>query len=205
MAIDFPDSPSVNDTYVAGGKTYKWDGTAWEIYGPNFNPDILYTDTTNNRVGINNTSPTVDLDVTGDVSISGTLAVGLNTDVEASIDAVESDVSTLQTDVTNINELQLNTPGASYTLVLGDAGKLVEMNVASANTVTIPPNSSVAFPVGTQILVVQLGSGQTTLVAGSGVSLRSKDSNKKISARYAGATLIKRNTDDWYAIGDLSA
>jgi len=75
MAIDFPDSPSVNDTYVAGGKTYKWDGTAWEIYGPNFNPDILYTDTTNNRVGINNTSPTVDLDVTGNAAVSGDLSV----------------------------------------------------------------------------------------------------------------------------------
>jgi len=79
MAIDFPDSPSVNDTYVAGGKTYKWDGTAWEIYGPNFNPDILYTDTTNNRVGINNTSPTVDLDVTGDAAISGGLTVDTDT------------------------------------------------------------------------------------------------------------------------------
>lgn len=73
MAVDFPDSPSLNDTYVAGGKTYKWDGTAWEIYGPNFNPDILYVDTSNNRVGVNNTSPTVALDVTGDLNVSGTI------------------------------------------------------------------------------------------------------------------------------------
>ena len=132
MAIDFPDSPSLNDTYVAGGKTYKWDGTAWEIYGPNFNPDILYVDTTNNRVGVNNTSPTVDLDVTGNAAVSGNLAVGAIADVEQ--------------DITNINELQINNPLTSYTLVLSDAGKLVQPHSASANNLTIPPNSSVAFP-----------------------------------------------------------
>lgn len=199
MAIDFPDNPSVNDTYVAGGKTYKWDGTAWEIYGPNFNPDILYTDTTNNRVGINNTSPTVDLDVTGDAAFSGNLSVGSNTDVEASIDAVEADVA-------NINELQQNEQtGTSYTLVVDDAGKLVEMNNASANTLTVPPNSSVAFPVGSQILVLQTGAGQTTLAPDTGVTINSKDGNLKLSAQWCAATLIKRATDVWVVVGDLSA
>ena len=128
------------------------------------------------------------------------------------IDALETDVSTaqtditnLETDVTNINQLQLNTQTASYTLVLDDAGKLVQMNVGSANNLTVPPTSSVAFPAGTQILVVQLGSGQTTLVAGSGVIINSKDGNLKLSARYCGVTLIKRNGDNWFALGDLSA
>jgi hypothetical protein len=120
-------------------------------------------------------------------------------------DSLETATTDLQTDVTNINELQLNTQTASYTLVLGDAGKLVQMNVGSANNLTVPPNSSVAFPVGTQILVVQLGAGQTTLVAGSGVTINSKDGNLKLSARYCGVTLIKRATDTWYALGDLSA
>jgi hypothetical protein len=114
-------------------------------------------------------------------------------------------IDALETDVTNINELQLNTRTASYTLVLGDAGKLVQMNVGSANNLTVPPNSSVAFPIGTQILVVQVGAGQTTLVAGSGVTINSKDGNLKLSARYCGVTLIKRATDTWYALGDLSA
>jgi hypothetical protein len=120
-------------------------------------------------------------------------------------DALETATTNLQTDVTNINELQLNTRTASYTLVLGDAGKLVQMNVGSANNLTVPPNSSVAFPIGTQILVVQVGAGQTTLVAGSGVTINSKDGNLKLSARYCGVTLIKRATDTWYALGDLSA
>ena len=114
-------------------------------------------------------------------------------------------ISAVETDVTNINELQRNTQtGTSYTLVLGDAGKLVERNNASPNTLTIPPNSSVAFPTGTQILVTQLGAGTTTLAAGAGVTIRSKDSNLAMNGRYTGVTLIKRGTDEWYAIGDLT-
>jgi len=205
MAIDFPDSPSTGDTYTAGDRTWIWDGSVWASYGNFPDPTVLKVDKINDRVGINNVSPTVALDVTGDISVSGNLSVGSNTDMEASIDAVEADVSTLQTDVTNINELQVNTQGSNYTLVLSDAGKLVQMLVASANTLTIPPNSSVAFPVGTQILVVQFGAGQTTLVAGSGVNINSKDGNLKLSAQYCGVTLIQRTTDRWYALGDLSA
>jgi len=223
MAIDFPNSPSSGDTYSANGRTWQWDGSSWVLYGNLIDPTVLKVDPSNNRVGINNTSPTSTLDVTGDLSVSsdvtvygttngvgasftGNLSVGANTDVEASIDAVESDVSTLQTDVTNINELQRAVQsGTPYTLVLADAGTLVEMSNASANTLTIPPDSSVAFPNGTQILVVQAGAGQTTLVAGSGVTIRSKDGNLKLSAQWCGVTLIKRNTDNWLAIGDLSA
>jgi hypothetical protein len=115
-------------------------------------------------------------------------------------------IGELETDVTNINELQQNEQtGTSYTLVLADGGKLVEMNNASANTLTVPPNSSVALPVGTQILVLQTGAGQTTLAAGAGVTVNSKDGNLKLSDQWCGVTLIKRATDIWVAIGDLSA
>ena len=95
--------------------------------------------------------------------------------------------------------------GTSYTLAIGDANGLVDTDNGSANTVTVPPNSSVAFPVGTQVLVVQQGGGQTTIVAGSGVSLRAKDGLKLAGGAYAGATLIKRATNDWYVIGSLEA
>lgn len=93
----------------------------------------------------------------------------------------------------------------AYTLVIGDAGKLVTMSNAAANTLTVPPNSSVAFPTGTRIDVLQKGAGQTTLVAGSGVTINSKGSALKLSAQYAGASLIKYGTDTWFAVGDLTA
>lgn len=94
---------------------------------------------------------------------------------------------------------------ASYTLVIGDAGKLVTMSNASANNLTIPPNSSVAFPTGTRIDVLQKGAGQTTLVAGAGVTINSKGAALKLSDQYAGATLIKYASDTWFAVGDLTA
>lgn len=134
------------------------------------------------------------------------LQVKVGIDSSAVTTSHDYKIGELETDVTNINEIQQNEQtGTSYTLVLADGGKLVEMNNASANTLTIPPNSSVALPVGTQILVLQTGAGQTTLAAGSGVTVNSKDGNLKLSDQWCGVTLIKRATDIWVAIGDLSA
>jgi hypothetical protein len=98
-----------------------------------------------------------------------------------------------------------NRQTASYTLVLSDADKLVEMNVGSANNLTVPLNSSVAFPTGTQILLAQYGAGQTTIVPTSGVTVRSNGGKLKLNVQYSGATLIKIGTDEWYLFGDIVA
>lgn len=100
---------------------------------------------------------------------------------------------------------QFNRQTASYTLVLSDASKIVEMNVGSANNLTVPLNSSQAFPIGTEIQVLQYGAGQTTIVATSGVTLRSKSGQLKIGNQYTGVTLVKVGTDEWYVIGNVSA
>jgi len=97
-----------------------------------------------------------------------------------------------------------NRQTASYTLVLSDADKLVEMNVATANNLTVPLNSSVAFSTGTQILLAQYGAGQTTIVATSGVTIRSNGAKLKLNAQYSGATLIKIAENEWYLFGDIA-
>jgi len=97
-----------------------------------------------------------------------------------------------------------NRQTASYTLVLSDADKLVEMNVATANNLTVPLNSSVAFSTGTQILLAQYGSGQTTVVATSGVTIRSNGAKLKLNAQYSGATLVKIAENEWYLFGDIA-
>jgi hypothetical protein len=97
-----------------------------------------------------------------------------------------------------------NRQTASYTLVLSDADKLVEINNASANNLTIPLNSSVAFATGTQILLAQYGAGQTTIVATSGVTVRSNGAKLKLNAQYSGATLIKIAENEWYLFGDIA-
>ena len=95
--------------------------------------------------------------------------------------------------------------GASYTAVLTDDGKLVTVSNASANTFTIPPNSSVAYGIGTQINIAQLGAGQTTITAGAGVTLNSAGAKLKLSAQYAVATCVKTDTNTWFVVGNLKA
>lgn len=99
---------------------------------------------------------------------------------------------------------QATQTGTGYTLVIGDAGTLVEMNNAAANTVTVPPNSSVAFPVGTFISIRQYGAGLTTIAAGSGVTIRSYGTGLKLAGQYAEATLTKRGTNEWILSGETS-
>jgi len=94
--------------------------------------------------------------------------------------------------------------GASYTLVLTDQSDLVEMSNGSGNTLTIPLNSSVAFPTGTVITVLQTGAGQTTIAATGGVTVNGTP-GLKLRAQWSSATLIKRAENTWVAIGDLSA
>ena len=103
-----------------------------------------------------------------------------------------------------IADVVTNAQTASYTLVLGDKNKIVEMNVASGNNLTVPPNSSVAYPVGTQINILQVGAGQTTIVAGSGVTVNAAP-GLKMRTQFSYATCIKRATDTWVLVGDISA
>lgn len=94
--------------------------------------------------------------------------------------------------------------GTAYTLVIGDAGNCVEMNNASANQLTIPPDSTVNFGVGTTILIRQMGAGQTTLVAGSGVTIRNPHATLKIRQQYGSVALHKRAANEWCVEGNLS-
>lgn len=95
--------------------------------------------------------------------------------------------------------------GTAYTLVLSDVGLIVETTNSSAVTVTVPPNSSVAFQVGSTIALRQYGLGQVTISPGAGVTIRSRGSVFKLADQYAEAVLTKRATDEWILSGDLSA
>ena len=101
--------------------------------------------------------------------------------------------------------IAINAQTASYTAVLTDDGKLVTMSNASANNFTVPPNSSVAFGIGTQLNIAQLGAGATTLVAGAGVTINSAGTKLTLDAQYAVATVVKTDTNTWFAVGNLKA
>lgn len=95
--------------------------------------------------------------------------------------------------------------GTTYTLALTDSGKFVTQSNASAITTTVPPNSSVAFPIGTQVNLLQLGAGQVTVAAGAGVTIRSEGSKLKLKGQYATATCVKIATDEWVLLGNTAA
>lgn len=94
---------------------------------------------------------------------------------------------------------------ASYTLSsLTERDSMIEVASSSATTITIPANSSVAYPVGTSIDILQTSTGQVTIAAGAGVTVNATP-GLKLRTQWSGATLFKRATDTWVVYGDLSA
>lgn len=98
-----------------------------------------------------------------------------------------------------------NAQTTAYTLVLTDAGKAIDITAATGVAATVPPNSTVAFPLGTVVEVSQLGAGQVTITAGSGVTLRSSGAKLKTTGQYSACSIRKIATDEWLVSGDLAA
>jgi hypothetical protein len=89
-----------------------------------------------------------------------------------------------------------------YTLILTDANCRVTTNDSSEHTITIPLDEEVAFPIGTQILVQQLGEGLTLIDGEDGVVIRSRGEMTALAGQYAVGVLIKDGTDTWTFTGD---
>lgn len=84
--------------------------------------------------------------------------------------------------------------GPSYTLGFTDIDGVVEMNNAGANTVTVPPEATTNFLIGTRIKIVQVGAGATTIAAGVGVTVHNAGA---LSGQWGSAFLYKRASDEW--------
>jgi hypothetical protein len=140
--------------------------------------------------------------VNADVSASAAIAyskLNLGTSI------VNSDIGTSAAiDLGKLADVSTSAQTASYTLVLGDKNKVVEMGVGTGNNLTVPLNASVAFPVGSQINILQTGAGQTTVVATGGVTINATP-GLKMRAQWSYATLIKRAENTWVLVGDISA
>lgn len=92
--------------------------------------------------------------------------------------------------------------GTTYTLVLADAGKVITMSNGSAQTLTIPPNSSVAFPVNCQIDIINKGAGVTSVTGGTGVTLNGVSTGTgALDGQYKAVTIIKDAADAWIMMG----
>lgn len=184
--------------------------------GLTFVPDVTIMSLRAIGVGINNTTPNASamLDVTS--TTKGFLPPRMTNAQRAAISSPAVGLIVYCTDATeglyeytsagwvNLNGVVTNRKTASYTLALTDINDLVEMNVATANNLTVPLNSSIAFPIGTKIDISQYGAGQTTVVATGGVTIRSAGGALKLAAQYSGGSLVKIGTDEWYLFGDIT-
>jgi hypothetical protein len=104
---------------------------------------------------------------------------------------------------TSIINLAINAQtGTTYTPVLADNGKLVTLSNASAITLTVPTNASVAYATGAQINIQAIGAGQVTVVGDTGVTVNG--TGTALRAQWSAATLVKLGTDSWTLIGDLA-
>ena len=160
----------------------------------------LATSTAGNIIVYNSSGVPTSVTETGDVTISDSGVTSIASGV-----IVNADVSAnAAIDLTKLADISTNAQVGNYTLVLADKNKIVEMNVGSSNNLTVPLNSSVEFPVGSQINILQVGVGQTTIVATAGVTINSTP-GLKMRAQFSYATLIKRATNTWVLVGDISA
>jgi len=140
----------------------------------------------------------------GTITSTGTIAIDATV---ATLTGTQTFTNKTLTDP-KIN-LAFDAETASYTAVLANNGQVVTMDVGSANTFSIPTNASVAFPIGTQINVLQIGTGQTTIQAVTSgtttvLSTGGTAAQPKLRARYSAATCLKAGTDLWYVFGDIA-
>jgi hypothetical protein len=210
--------PVVTQIQIRRGTAAQWTST---------NPTLasgeqgFETDTNKMKIGNGSTAwnslPYIaaDGDITGVTAGTGISGGGTSGTVTVSIDtSVTADLTTAQT-LTNKSftdakiNLAFDAETASYTAVLANNSQVVTMNNASANIFSIPTNASVAFPIGTQITVLQIGAGQTTIqaVTSGTTTIQSTGATAaapKLRVRYSAATCVKAGTDLWYVFGDIA-
>lgn len=124
--------------------------------------------------------------------------------MEGHLQTITTNIQTLNNELDVISITTFNQQSVSYGLVLTDRDKIVEINSASATTVTVPLNSSVAFPVGSSINILQTGAGQVTIAGAGGVTINATP-GLKLRTQWSFATLIKRATNTWVLMGDITA
>lgn len=177
---------------------YSWTGNHY------FGNDVTFSDVVNAKAGINNFQNPTARDAAILAPANGTVVFVRQDNSGNTINQIQY-YSTSSSSWINYYDAQLTSKTANHVIALHESGKTITMNSSTAVTVTIPTNASAAFPIGTTLTVIQIGAGETSFVEASGVTVRSKNSYKKLNTQYSGAQLVKIDTDIWVLLGDLKA
>ena len=182
---------------VNTSSNYEWSGTQ------NFSNSVTFEQVLNAKAGVNNFLNPAARDAAIPSPTNGIVAFVRQTDAGVQINELQYYYNGAWRFVNDATRLLAQT--ASYTLSYSDVGNTVIIDAATDTQVTVPANSTTAFVIGQRLEVIRAGAGNVEILADTGVTIRSKNSNLKIAAQYSGAVLIKTDTNTWLLIGDLSA
>lgn len=207
--FNFPDNPVLNDEVFIGPNKFRWDGLAW--VREQFDLNVLLNQLVDSSV----TQAKSELVETAPATLDtiNELAAAINNDAEFAttinnLIGQKADASSVSAALSakadaTLGFVNVNT---NHTLSIGtDNSKILNCNSVSAITITIPLNATDAFPIGTEIGIVRLGTGTVTIVGTAGVIVRSVDNKNKIKGQYSSAALLKISTDEWVLAGSLEA
>jgi hypothetical protein len=215
MAINFPDSPTLNQVFSAGGRTWRWDGTTWVSVGAELVVADI-TDLTATATEINYTDGVTSAIQTQIDSKAATSALAAKADLAGA--AFTGNISTTGTitafpapgiaanSADRVGYIGIPSSGAgvsgAYTLVATDAGELVY--TTTSRTVTIPANASVPFQAGTTIVFIS-GPSATTTISINSDTLRlagGTSTGSRTLAANGMATAVKVDATNWYISGN---
>jgi hypothetical protein len=219
------DIGDVSFTSLASDEAIKYDGANWVNYDPLASPALTGTPTAPTAATTTNTTQLATTAFVQQELSALVDSAPATLDTLNELAAALGDDANFSTTVTN--SLALKAPlasptftgtvtlptgtsvlhdydayGANHTLVAGNEGHTLE--VSATATITVPPNSSVAFPVGTVINIIQTGTGTATVAAGAGVTINNA-AGLKTREQWSMITLHKRATDTWLVTGDAKA
>ena len=200
MAIDFPNSPAVNQTFTANGTTWKWDGISWNVLR----------------------QPVGTLGVTSPITKSGTYpdaTIGIDQTqisiAESQVVGLVTDLSTINTSIAGITATMEAQKNISYgtTIVAGpltigatDLYKLYEVDSTVEVQVAVPHDpTNATFPIGSTIEFRQVGTGRIWFTPTSPTAIVSPDGYVRTRTMFSSAILEKRKSNSWVLTGDLDA
>lgn len=176
---------------------YTW--TATQTFGNTsiFNGAVNLNDVVNSKAGVNNFATTTARDTAIPSPVKGLTCYIQATDEIQFHDGIRWRIYSDNT-ITSSKT-------SSFTLDFADAGKSLKCDSSSDIVITIPLASTTNFAINSRLDILRLGTGNVSVTPDTGVTLVSKNNNRKIAARYSGATCIKIDTNTWILIGDLTA